>query len=37
VDQEFHHDLEHWMNQLWQEKDALIGRLQSWPAPVVVS
>ena len=37
TDQEFRHDLEHWMNQLWQEKDALIARLQSWPAPIVVS
>ena len=37
TDQGFRHDLEHWMNQLWQEKDALIARLQSWPAPIVVS
>ena len=35
-DQEFRHDLERWMNQLWQEKDTLIGRLQSQPVPAVV-
>jgi len=37
VDQQFRSDLEAWMNQLWQEKDALIARLQSRPASIVLS
>jgi 1-acyl-sn-glycerol-3-phosphate acyltransferase len=37
VDQQFRSDLEAWMNQLWQDKDALIARLQSRPASVVLS
>jgi 1-acyl-sn-glycerol-3-phosphate acyltransferase len=33
VDQQIRSDLEGWMDQLWQEKDALIARLQSPPGP----